>query len=458
MFNRNYFNIKVPAIVLAAVLAGCAGSRHAQTSGTQNVSGLQGIEKVKHVVVIYMENHSFDNLYGQFEGANGLANASKEAVTQLDRNGKPYQYLPAIPRSSEFPTNIPNGYFNIDQYVPSDKETPDVTHRYYQERMQINDGKMNLFAAYNSTAGLSLGYYKTALLPLYPIAKEYTLCDRFHHSAFGSSFLNHQWLIAAATPYFPAAPKDIKAEVESDGKLKKDGLVTPDGYAVNTVFSVNQPHPAGAKEMYLVPNQTNPTIGDRLSDKNISWAWYSGGWDDAMAGKPDEFFQYHHQPFIYFAKYADGTAAKKEHLKDEKEFLKAAKEGTLPAVSFVKPLGAYNEHPGYSNVISGETHALELINAVRNSPNWKDAVIILTYDENGGFWDHVAPPVIDKWGPGTRIPAIIISPFAKKGYVDHTQYETVSILSFIEKRWGLKPLNSRDANANPLQGAFDFEH
>ena len=130
----------------------------------------------------------------------------------------------------------------------------------------------------------------------------------------------------------------------------------------------------------------------------------------------------------------------------------------MPAVSFVKPLGVQNEHPGYSSVVTGETHALSLINAVRNSPNWKDAVIILTYDENGGFWDHVAPPVIDKWGPGSRIPAIIISPFAKKAYVDHTQYETVSILAFIEKRWGLKPLNSRDGNANPLQGAFNFKN
>ena len=455
MVNRNS---KIAVVVMAALFAGCTGSRHAAKTQTGKVSGLEGIEKVKHVVVIYMENHSFDNLYGQFEGAEGQANASKEAMLQLDRNGQPYQYLPAIPRSSAFPTNIPNGYFNIDQYVPADKETPDVTHRYYQERSQINNGKMNLFAAYNSTAGLTMGYYKTSLLPLYPVAKEFTLCDHFFHSAFGSSFLNHQWLIAAATPSFPDAPQDIRAVLGADGKMERDGLLTPEGYAVNTVHSVNQPHPAGAKQANLMPNQTNPTIGDRLSEKNISWAWYSGGWDDAIAGKPDEFFQYHHQPFIYYKSFADGTAAKKEHLKDEKDFLEAAKEGTLPAVSFVKPLGVQNEHPGYSSVVTGETHALSLINAVRNSPNWKDAVIILTYDENGGFWDHVAPPVIDKWGPGSRIPAIIISPFAKKAYVDHTQYETVSILAFIEKRWGLKPLNSRDGNANPLQGAFNFKN
>jgi phospholipase C len=98
-----------------------------------------------------------------------------------------------------------------------------------------------------------------------------------------------------------------------------------------------------------------------------------------------------------------------------------------------------------------------LIETIRNGPNWKDCVIIVTYDENGGFWDHVAPPVIDKkWGPGTRIPGIIISPFAKRGFIDHTQYETLSILSLIEKRWKLKSLNFRDHQANYFQNSFDF--
>ncbi|QES90854.1 alkaline phosphatase family protein [Rhizosphaericola mali] len=413
----------------------------------------QKIKKIKHIVVIYMENHSFDNLYGQFKGANGISNATQENIIQLDENGKPYQYLPAIPLSSVFPTNMTNGLFNIDQYIPADQETPDVVHRYYQERAQINGGKMNKFAQYNSTRGMTMGYYKTDLLPLKPIAENYTLCDNLFHSAFGSSFLNHQWLISAATPYFPEAPETMRAKLDTNGIMERDGTVTPDGYAVNTVYSVNQPHPA-AKASHLVPNQTNPTIGDRLSEKNISWAWYSGGWDSAMAGKADPTFQYHHQPFIYFKSFADGTKAKKEHLKDETEFIAAAKSGKLPAVSFIKPLGINNEHPGYSNVITGETHAVELINDVLNGPEGAETLVILTYDENGGFWDHVAPPVIDKWGPGSRIPCILISPFTKKHFVDHTQYETVSILALIEKRWGLKPLNNRDKNANPFMGAF----
>jgi phospholipase C len=449
------FTFKYP---LALPLAGVLLALSLGSCKKNNNKPAQNINSVNHVVVIYMENHSFDNLYGQFAGANGISNATPSNTTQVDANGVPYSVLPAIPGTPTFPTNLSNTIFNIDQYVANDVITQDVLHRYYQEQIQIDGGKMDKFALYNSnSAGLSQGYYKTSLLPLLPLAQKYTLCDNFYHSAFGGSFLNHQWLIASASPTFPNAPSSIVAVVDGLGNVTTDGQVTPDGFVVNTSYTVNAPHPASAAVNTLVPNQTNPTIGDRLTDKNVSWVWYSGGWDNALAGNPDPNFQFHHQPFAYYAKYADGTQAKKDHLKDETVFMTAAQAGTLPAVSFVKPLGTYNEHPGYSDVALGEKHAVDLVNAVLNGPNGKDAVIIITYDENGGFWDHVNPPVIDKkWGPGTRVPAIIISPFAKQGYIDHTQYETVSILSFIEKRWGLTPLADRDKNANPLSNAFTF--
>jgi phospholipase C len=348
-------------------------------------------------------------------------------------------------------------YFDIDQYVPNNLKVPDVLHRFYQEQMQINGGAMNKYALYNSSGGLSQGYYKTSLLPLAALARQYTLCDHFFHSAFGGSFLNHMWLIAAASPVFPGAPANIVAKLDASGHLISDGAVTPDGYVVNTSFTVNTPHPASTNPANLVPNQTMPTIGDRLSDKHITWAWYSGGWNNALAGNPDPTFQFHHQPFAYFTNYADGTAAKAEHLKDEADFIAAAQAGTLPSVSFVKPLGINNEHPGYADVQTGENHTIDLINDVLNGPDGKNSVIIITYDENGGFWDHVAPPLVDKWGPGTRVPAIVVSPFAKKGFVDHTSYETVSILSLIEKRWDLKPLGGRDKYADPLKNVFDFD-
>jgi phospholipase C len=106
--------------------------------------------------------------------------------------------------------------------------------------------------------------------------------------------------------------------------------------------------------------------------------------------------------------------------------------------------------------MAGQQHVADLVAAIQSSPYWKDSAIIITYDENGGRWDHVAPPVVDRWGPGTRVPFIVISPWAKHGFVDHTQYETVSILAFIEKLYNLQPLGTRDAAANPFSNAFDF--
>ena len=130
--------------------------------------------------------------------------------------------------------------------------------------------------------------------------------------------------------------------------------------------------------------------------------------------------------------------------------------GNLPAVAFVKPIGADNEHPGYADLLRGQQHVASLVKAVQESAVWKDSVIIITYDEGGGRWDHVPPPPGDRWGPGVRVPAIIISPYAKRRFVDHTTYETTSILKFIETRWQLAPLGSRDAAANNLFNAFDF--
>jgi phospholipase C len=245
------------------------------------------------------------------------------------------------------------------------------------------------------------------------------------------------------------------AKLDANGVMTTDGAVTPDGYDVNTTFSVNTPHPATAAAATLEPNQSLPNIGDRLNDKNISWGWYAGGWNDAMAGRADPLFQFHHQPFVYFTRYADGTQLKKDHLKDEQDFMAAAQAGSLPAVSFIKPIGANNEHPGYADLLEGQRHVADLVQAVQSSPNWKDTMVVITYDEHGGRWDHVAPPKVDKWGPGTRVPTIVISPFAKRGFVDHTQYDTTSILSTIERRWNLAPLATRDAKAAPLVNALD---
>ncbi|HSU05019.1 MAG TPA: alkaline phosphatase family protein, partial [Acetobacteraceae bacterium] len=139
-----------------------------------------------------------------------------------------------------------------------------------------------------------------------------------------------------------------------------------------------------------------------------------------------------------------GTAARAQHLLDGgmggEKFIAAIDAGTLPRVVFYKPQGNLNEHAGYTDIESGDRHIADVIAHLERSPQWAHMLVVVTYDENGGWWDHVAPPKADRWGPGTRIPAVIISPYAKRGTVDHTQYDTDSFLRFVTERFGLPEL------------------
>lgn len=422
--------------------------------------------RVKHIVVVYQENWSFDALYGHFPGANGTSNASPGALRQVDKTGAPLTAAPlpvngknVDPNFASIAPTLPLKPYDLARLISPATQTGDIVHRFYTQQLQIDGGKMDKFITWSDNGGLVMSYFDATNLPEGKLAQTFTLCDNFFQAAFGGSFLNHIWLIAAATPVFPDAPADmIATPPDAAGQTAADKVVTPDGYAVNTAFSVNRPVPPFVKDRAtLVPNQTLPTIGDRLSEKGISWAWYSGGWNDAMAGKPDPLFQFHHQPFIFFSNYADGTEAKRTHLKDEADFFTALGDGTLPAVSFVKPLGPDNEHPGYAALLRGQRHVEDIVARIRGSVLWTDTVIIITYDENGGRWDHVAPPVVDRWGPGTRVPTIVVSSLARKGYIDHTQYDTTSILKLIEQRFDVTPLGTRDAAAGSLLNALQLQ-
>jgi acid phosphatase len=439
----------------------------ASTVAQTNV--LQG--KIRHVVVIYQENWSFDGLYGSFPGANGIANAAA-TTPQTDKvTGAPIAIEPQ-PLINNQPdpdfagvAGRPIGPYAASAYIQPSQLTGDIVHRFYQEQSQIDGGKMDRFMTWSDNPGLVFSNFDASKMPEGRLAAQYTLSDNTFHSAFGGSFLNHIYFVCACAPTFPNAPPAAVATVDASGKqlaldasgkIVHDGFVTPDGYVVNTAFTVNAPHPAMVPAAALVPNQTSPTIGDRLSAAKVNWKWYSGGWTDALAGNPDRNFQFHHQAFAYFANYADGTKAKADHLQDETNFFADLKANALPSVSFIKPIGANNEHPGYASLLAGQQHVATLVQAIQASPYWKDTAIIVTYDEHGGRWDHVAPPAIDRWGPGSRVPLIVISPWAKRGFVDHTPYETVSILAFIEKLYNLQPLGTRDAAANPFNNAFDF--
>jgi len=397
---------------------------------------------IDHVIVIYLENRSFDHLFGFFPGAEGLAQAVG-APLQVDADGNAYETLPPFdgpPASPDRPAlqvpAMPNGPFDLLPFAPIDQPMNaafEQVNTFYQEQQAIDGGKMDRFVAIAGSP--AMGYYDGSGLALWDLARQYTLADHFFHSAFGGTGLNHFWLVSAATPVWPNAPAELVAQLNPDGTLARDGHVTPDGYLVNG------PTQATASEL---PLQSMPHIGDRLDAAGISWAWYGGSQG-----------QFVDNPLQYFADVAPGSRAAEMHLQAEADCVTALQNGALPNVAFVKPDN--NEHPTRSpGLQEGDAHTAGLVQAVMESPYWQGSAIIVTYDEGHSFWDHVPPPVVDRWGPGRRVPALVISPYAKRGFVDRTPYETVSILRFIEWRWNLTPLSTRDAAANNLLNAFDF--
>jgi phospholipase C len=503
--------------VLVAVI--CGGLTLSSCATGPAATEVARLERIKHVVVIYAENHSFDNLYGLFPGANGIAQATAEQMTQLDHDGRPLPELIVFGADgkpdTKFP-RMPNRAFRIDAPPVNRPPTvivPSPIHDFFYQQEQINAGRNNLFAAMSTVGGWTMGHYDGSQFKLWQWAREYTLADRFFMGAFGGSYLNHQWLICACTPRFADAPASMRVRLDPHGKLEKrpgspsatqgavqvfssglGGQVTPDGWSVNTSQPTYQPsgiRPAadGPRTMANlkggsklgsydlgepVPPQTARTIGDTLSAKGVSWAWYAGAWNAALADgmqppdakrtviyqreAPSPNFQAHHQPFNYFARFAPGTVDRAQHLKDGDNFITDMAAGRLPAVAFYKPAGRDNQHPSYTDILTGDTHIASILEKLRASPQWADMLVVVTYDENGGYWDHVPPPTGpgwgDRWGPGSRVPTLLIGTHVKQGYVDSTPYDTTSILKFITKRFALEPLEGVRANVGDLTAAL----
>ena len=485
---------------VATLLAGCAST----ADSTAASADAARLNRIQHVVVIYAENHSFDNMYGLFPGANGISHATPEQKTQLDHDGTPLKELIVFGSNGKpddrFP-RMPNAPFRIDAPPvnrPPTTVVPSPTHLFYHNQEQINGGKNNLFAAMSSVGGWTMGHYDGSQFKMWQWARDYTLADNFFMGAFGGSYLNHQYLVCACAPRHDSAPATMRARLDANGKLEKmrdspsanvgavkfnssgfSGQVTPDGYSVNTTQPPYQPsgitpppdgprtlaNPKGVKigasdSGEPLPPQTATTIGDTLSAKGVSWAWYAGGFNQALAdgmqapdqkrqviyhrGEGSPNFQPHHQPFNYFERFAPGTPSRALHLRDGNDFVQAIEKGNLPAVSFYKPAGVNTQHPSYTDIMTGDAHISGLLDKLKAGPQWKNMLVVVTYDENGGYWDHVPPPSGpgwgDRFGPGSRIPTLLIGPHVKKGAIDSTAMDTTSILKFLTRRFGLQPL------------------
>ena len=267
----------VAALLCTGLAAGCNSSSGGSTpvaAATASPAptatpGATLQSTIKNVVVIYQENWSFDALYGSFPGANGLSNATPSTYAQVDKvTGLPITTLPQPLNYNDGPdpnfaavTGQPVQPYAAINYIQPSQLTGDIVHRFYQEQSQIDGGKMDKFMTWSDNPGLLFSYFNVTTLPEGQLAAQYTVADNYFHSAFGGSFLNHQWLICVCTPTFPNAPAAVVATVDASGKqlalngtgqIVQDGFVTPDGFVVNTSYTVNTPHPAGTAANRLV--------------------------------------------------------------------------------------------------------------------------------------------------------------------------------------------------------------
>jgi phospholipase C len=383
-----------------------------------------------------MENHSFDNYFGTYPGARGIPRGVCEP------------WDPLMPK-----------FGCVKPYLTFDPESPDMPHEWYSSHVALDGGRMDAFLPAEGYDRATMSYYDYHTIPLYwDMAREYVLCDNFFSSVLSYTLPNHWYMVAAAAPaaaiyYMLGGHGQIAGTVRMANGLTESastGLPFP---------GVPNPGPgtaapSAARQLYLTEADAIPTIMDRMG-RRVTWKQY----DDALqvggyraAVQSGQAFDYQ-DPLA--AKQSSYTAAESPHFAPRSEFFTDVADGRLPEVAWVIPDWAHSDHPPYS-IVNGELWVTSVVDAVEESHYWADSAIFVVWDDYGGFYDSVPPPQVDAEGFGFRVPALVISAYAKENYVDDTQYSFESILKFIEWRFGLPPLTARDARANNMLAAFDF--
>jgi phospholipase C len=377
-------------------------------------SGLQTATPIEHVVFVIKENRTFDNLFGRFPEANG-------ATVGLDR-GEPRPLTRAMDRLPE-----------------------DIKHCYECALQAWNAGAMDGFATIGESADrYAYTQYLPEDLPNYwRWASSFVLADNFFASAQGPSFPNHLYTIAAQSGGTHENPVQdlptLRERHRRTGLFKAWGCDSlPDAY-VPVVDSEGV-------EKKVPPCFDFLTEGDLLTRAGIPWAYYAA---------TQEQNGYVWSAYDAVRHIREDEQYWRSHILPVDAFARQARAGLLPPVTWVTPRFELSEHPEYS-FCHGENWTTRIVNAVMRGPQWSSTAIFITWDDYGGFYDHVPPPQVDDFGFGIRVPLLIISPYAKRGFVTHELGEFSSVLRFIEDNWGLSPLTHRDGEATPLLSAFDF--
>jgi phospholipase C len=376
----------------------------------------QARAQIDHVVFIIKENRTFDNLFGRFPGANG--------ATVGNDQGEQRPLTQALDRLPE-----------------------DIKHCYDCALQAYDGGEMDGFATVSDAADrYAYTQYRPQDLPNYwTWAEHFVLGDNFFASAQGPSFPNHLYTIAAQSGGAHENPiqnlHELQARHQETGLFKAWGCDSlPTSFV--PVFD------SEGNEKQLPPCFDFQTEGDLLSAKDIPWAYYSA---------TEEQNGYLWSAYDAVRHIRENPKVWQSHIFPVDGVLGDIKDGLLPPVTWITPRFELSEHPENS-FCHGQNWSTRVIDTIMNSPMWKDTAIFLTWDDYGGFYDHVPPPQVDGFGFGIRVPLLILSPYAKEGFVSHELGEFSSVLRFVEDNWGLTQLTHRDRDATPLMSAFDFSH
>ena len=362
-----------------------------------------GASQIQHVVFILKENHTFDNYFGAFPGADGTS-TGKVGYNQT-----------------------------VDLTDPPDFIRGDIAHGDSDALLAMDYGRMDQFfelvGAYEGSRLINYTRYRQDQIPNYwALASHYVLADEFFTSVHGPSFPNHLFTIAA----------------QSGGALDNPtGRVWGCEASRGTLVPIIA---ANGKLRKVPPCFDFTTIADSLNSAGLSWRYY---------GAPEGARGYQWSPFDAIRHIRRGRQWKTNVL-PETQFLRDLAAETLATMTWITTTSKLSEHPSLGGSCAGENSTVEIVDAIMNRPEWNSTVIFISWDDFGGFYDHVPPPQLDALGLGPRVPLLIVSPFVKSGFIEHQQLEFASVVKFVEEIFGLPFLTSRDANSNDIFDAFDF--
>jgi phospholipase C len=411
--SRGRLVAALAAVGLVVSACSGAGSREAPLPPHVDATRFTTRWPIKHVVFIIKENRSFDHMFGLFPGVNSVRVANDHGVMRPMTKAE-------------------------------DQRAHDLTHCYACAVAAIDAGRMDGFNQSVWDDKYAFTQFRPNQLPNYwHWAQQNVLMDNFFASATGPSFPNHLYSIAA------------QSGGALDNPVQDPGLLQQrlrNGFAKSWGCDIVQP---GAYVEILDPEgkliKVDPcfdftTEGDLLRKAGIPWAYYAA---------TNRQLGYIWSAYSAIDRYRNDPELWNRYIRGVDDVVRDIEQDRLPPVTWVTPRFQLSEHPEY-NFCYGENWTTKVIDAIMNSPMWKDTAIFVTWDDYGGFYDHVKPIEVDPFGLGIRVPMLIISPYAKQGFVDHTEGEFSSVLRFIEDNWGLSRLTDRDRKADNLSEAFDF--